>query len=216
MKLFEEHRASSYNETQAKALTKSEPFPHNFPSICLANLSVASSPSSTAKFDSNELPDSLLLVLEYVKGRYEVGPPIYLGDDPEPEDTIYDTTVNPLPPSPPKPIPGRIPRHERTQIQLPQSRKSASLASPKRVDNQVSSVVSADSALSSGPIEDGEKPPNSHSVETDWNPKISNESPLSQSCSSIEPGEANFMMLNARRLKEFLTENVDENATNLL
>ena len=216
MKLFEEHRASSYNEAQEKALTKSKPFPHNFPLKCVANPSVASSPSSTAKSDSNELPDSLLLILEYVKGRYEVGPPIYLGDDPEPEDTIYDTTVNPLPPSPPKPIPGRIPRHERTQIQLPQSRKPASLANPKGADNQVSSIVSAESASSSGPIEDVEKPLNSHSVEPDRNPKISSEGPLPQSCSSTEPGEVNFMMLNARRLKEFLTENVDEHATNLL
>ena len=33
-----------------------------------------------------------LQVLEYVKGRYEVGPPIHLGDDPEPEDIVYDTT----------------------------------------------------------------------------------------------------------------------------
>lgn len=216
MKLFEEHRASSYNETQEKALTKSKPFPHNFPIICVANPLVASSSFSTAKADSNKLPDSLLLVLDYLKGRYKVGPPIYLGDDPEPEDTIYDTTVNPLPPSPTKLIPGRIPRYERTQIQLPQSKKPASLASPKGADNQVSSVGSADSAPSSGPIEDGKEPPKPHSVEPDWNPKISSEGSLPQSRSSTEPGEINFMMLNARRLKEFLTENVDENATNLL
>ena len=71
--------------------------PSNFPLPGVANTSIASSYSSTAKPDDHELPDSLLQVLEYVKGRYEVGPPIHLGDDPEPEDTVYDTTVNPLP-----------------------------------------------------------------------------------------------------------------------
>ena len=71
--------------------------PPNFPLLGVANPSVASSYSSTAKPDNHGLPDSLLQVLEDVKGRYEVGPPIHLGDDPEPEDTIYDTTKNPLP-----------------------------------------------------------------------------------------------------------------------
>lgn len=188
----------------------------SFSIIDLANPSVASSSSSTAKPDINELPDSLLHVLEYVKGRYEVGPPIHLGDDPEPEDTVYDTTVNPLPLSPSKPIPGRIPRHERTQIQLPRSRKPASLASPSEEDGQISSLVSADSVSSSLQIEDEEKPPDPHSVESNWNPEISSEDPLLQSCSTAEAGELNFMMLNARRLKEFLTENVNEHATNLL
>ncbi len=184
--------------------------------ICAANPSVASSSSSTAKPDSNELPDSILQVLEYVKGRYEVGPPIHLGDDPEPEDTVYDTTVNPLPLSPTKPIPGRIPRHERTQIQLPRSRKPASLASPRDEDNQISSVVSPDSVSSSVQIEEEKKPSNPHSVESDGDLEVSSEDPLPQSYSFTEAGELKFMMLNARRLKEFLTENVNEHATNLL
>ena len=183
--------------------------------ISLANPSVASSSSSTVKPDNNQLPDSLLQVLEYVKGRYEVGPPIHLGDDPEPEDTVYDTTVNPLPLSPPEPIPGRILRHERTQIQLPGSRKLASLARPREEDNQISSLLSADS-VSSRQIVDEENPPNPYPVESDWNREITSEDSLPQSCSSAEAGELNFMMLNARRLKEFLTENVDEHATNLL
>ena len=219
MKLFEEHRASSFNEPDDQTLTKSKRLPicpPNLPVIGVANPSVASSSSSTAKPDNNQLPDSLLQVLEYVKGRYEVGPPIHLGDDPEPENTVYDTTVNPLPLSPTKPVPGRIPRHERTQIQLPRSRKPASLASPREEDNQISSLVSADSVTSSRQIEDEENPTNTHSVESNWNPDISSEDPLPQSCFSDEAGELNFMMLNARRLKEFLTENVDEHATNLL
>ena len=183
--------------------------------ISAANPSVASSSSSTAKPDSNELPDSILRILEYVKGRYEVGPPIHLGDDPEPEDTVYDTTVNPLPLSPPKPIPGHIPRHERTQIQLPRSRKPASLGSPREENNQISSVVSPDSVLSSVQVEE-KRNPNPHLIDSDGDPEISSEDPLPQSCYFTEAGELNFMMLNARRLKEFLTENVNEHATNLL
>ena len=145
-----------------------------------------------------------------------MGPPIHLGDNPEPEDTVYDTTVNPLPPSPSKPTPGRIPRHERTQIQLSQSRKSASFASPKEADNQVSSLVSTDSASSSGQIADGEKHFHHSPVEPNWNPETSSEGSVPQSCSPTDAGALNFIMLNARRLKDFLTENVDEHAINLL
>ena len=219
MKLFKEHRASSFNEPDDKTLTKSKPlsiFYSNFPLLGVANPSVASSYSSTANPDDHELPDSLLQVLEYVKGRYEVGPPIHLGDDPEPEDTVYDTTLNPLPLSPAKPIPGHIQRHERTQIQLPCSRKSGSLPSPKEEDNQISSLVSADSGSSSRQIGDEEGAPNPYLVAIDSNPGTSTEDIHPQSCSSSKAGEPNFMMLNARRLKEFLTENVDEHATNLL
>lgn len=218
MKLFEEHRASSFNEPDDKSLTKSKPLSissSNFPLLGVANTSVASSYSSTANPDNHELPDSLLQVLDYVKGKYEVGPPIYLGDDPEPEGTVYDTTVNPLPLSPAKPIPGHIPRHERTQIQLPCSRKSGSLPSPKEEDNQISSLVSTDSGSSSRQIGDEERAPNPYLVASDSNPGTSTED-FPQSCSSSKVGEPNFMMLNARRLKEFLTKNVDEHATNLL
>ena len=134
MKLFREHRASSFNESEDKTLTKSEApsqFSHHQPLIGVANPSVASSCYSTAKpGNNNKLPDSLLQVLEYLKGRHEVGPPIYLGDDPEPGDTVYDTTVNPLPLSPSKPVPGHIPRHERTQLQPPvKTREDSSAAS---------------------------------------------------------------------------------------
>ena len=219
MKLFEEHRASSFNEPDDKTLTKSKPLSissSNFPLLGVANPLVASSYSSTAKPDDHELPDSLLLVLEYVKGKYEVGPPIHLGDDPEPEDTIYDTTVNPLPLSPAKPIPGHIPRHERTQIQLTCSRKSGSLPSPKEEDNQISSLVSTDSGSSLRQIGDEEGAPNPYLVASDSNPGTSTKGLFPQSCSTSKAGEPNFMMLNACRLKEFLTENVDEHATNLL
>ena len=219
MKLFKEHRASSFNEPEDKTLTKSKAPPQispHLPLIGVANPSVPSSCCSTAKPDNNnKLPDSLLQVLEYVKDRYEVGPPIYLGDDPEPEDTIYDTTVNSLPLSPSKPIPGHIPRHERTQIQLPRS-KPASLASIREEDSQISSPNPADLVSTSRQIEEEANPPDFYLVKSDWNPEISSEDPLPQSCSSAEAGDLNFMMLNARRLKEFLTENVDEHATNLL
>ena len=230
MKLFREHRASSFNESEDKTLTKGKApsqFSHHQPLIGVANPSVASSCYSTAKPENNnKLPDSLLQVLEYLKGRHEVGPPIYLGDDPEPGDTVYDTTVNPLPLSPSKPVPGQIPRHERTQLQLPRSRhertqvqlprsKPASLASIREEDSQTSSPK-ADSVSSSRQIKEEANPPDFYLVKSDWNPKISTEAPLLQSCSSAEPGDLNFMMLNAHRLKEFLTENVDEHATNLL
>ena len=231
MKLFKEHRASSFNEPEDKTLTKSEALPrfsHHQPLIGVATSSVATSCCSTAKPDNNnKLPDSLLQVLEYVKGRHEVGPPIYLGDDPEPGDTVYDTTVNPLPLSPSKPVRRHIPRHERTQLQLPRSRhertqvqlprsKPASLASIREEDSQTSFSNRADLVSSSRQIEEEANPPDFYLVKSDRDPKISTEDPLPQSCSSAEAGDLNFMMLNARRLKEFLTENVDEHATNLL
>ena len=56
-------------------------------------------------------------------------------------------------------------------------------------------------------------PPDFYLVKSVWNPEISSEDPLPQSYSSAEAGDLNFMMLNARRLTELLTGNVDEHAT---
>ncbi|KAK0516895.1 hypothetical protein JMJ35_000050 [Cladonia borealis] len=172
----------------------------------------------------------------------------HLGDDPEPEDTVYDTTVNPLPLSPSKPIPGHIPRHKRTQIELPRP-KPASLASIREEYSKIPSRDSADFVSSSRQIEEEAmhepswhyqnshgvlgpsssvfstialleqlpaNPPDFYLVKSDWNPEFSSEDPLPQSCSSAEAGDLNFVMLNARRLNEFLTENVDGHATYLL
>ena len=69
-----------------------------------------------------------LQVLEYVKGRYEIGPPLYLGDDPEPEDTVYDTTGEVVGESGSSDLENLCLNHHPNQVTYPKTREDSNTA----------------------------------------------------------------------------------------